>query len=340
MPITRDLSDLPKATTSNAGDGLIPDAEPRFVHLLAKQWQARNEAEGDRPNAVEGSRFRFSDAAKCARAIAYKAAGIPRSNPMDLSGVWNTSLGTIIHDHWQAALQAEYPDARIEVKVVLDDGEGSGHGDATIVEPDAIWVDVPDDDATPGGAGGFVDKVICFELKTVGGWAFKNAIGKAARGRPAEGPNTSHIVQVALAGRMQNADEVIVGYLAKEALSVGMSKGMPDWSRFCAEWTFRREQYEPIADTEITRIAGILKLVDEGLLASRKVPFETPPGAEIVDPVQSRWEQYDEGRLIDTGTVWNGQMCSYCGWFDTCKQLPSGRIPIEQAVAISTQVVA
>lgn len=334
MTLQRDLSSLPKATTSNIGDRLTPDENPRFVHLLAKQWQARNEADGDRPNAVEGSRFRFSDAAKCSRAIAYKAAGIPRSNPMDLSGVWNTSLGTLVHDHWQAALQEAYPDARIEVKVVLDDGEGSGHGDATIVLDDVgVLYD---------GEAGVVhdDKIIAFELKTVGGWKFKNSIGKAARGRPAEGPDTSHIVQVALAGRMQDADEVIVGYLAKEALSYKAAGNMPDWARFCAEWTFTREQYEPIADAEIKRIGGILNLVDKGLLASRKVPFETPPGAEIVDPANSRWEQVDEGLILDTGTVWGGQLCMYCGWFDLCKQLPSGRIPIESAVAISTKAVA
>lgn len=320
-PLAKNLSELPKAAPQSAGGGLAPDAEARFVHVLAQQWQARNDAEGDRPNAVVDTRFRFSDAAKCARAVAYKAAGIARTNPMDLCGVWNTSLGTVVHDHWQEALRAAYPDAEIEVKVSIEGLDGSGHGDATVRTD---------------------ERTVCVELKTVGGWKFKNAIGKAAKSRPAEGPDTSHMVQVALAGKAQNADEVVVAYLAKETLSHAAGAGMTDWSRFCAEWTFTREQYEPIADAEIARVNGILALLDDdGLLAARKVPFEMPPSAEIVDPALSRWEQRGaEGELLDTGSVWNGQLCLYCGWFDLCVKTPSGRVPVEQVVEISRKAVA
>jgi len=318
MALLADHSQLPRAASTDDGGGLLPDAEPRFVHLLAELWALDNAAQGDRPNAVVGSRFRFSDAGKCARAVGYKAAGIARTNPMDLSGVWNTRLGTLIHDAWQEALQKAYPGAEVEVRVRIDGLDGSGHGDAT------VHLD---------------DRVICVELKTVGGWAFKNAIGKAAKGRPAAGPSTPHIVQVALAGRAQDADEVVVAYLAKEALSVAAAGGMPEWARFCAEWTLTREQYEPIAESEVKRLTGILALLDdEGSLPARKVPFETPPGAVIVDPATSRWEQHDvDGLILDTGAVWNGQYCAYCGWWDLCKQTPAGRVPVEQVVAIASK---
>jgi hypothetical protein len=322
-PLKADHSALPKAERSNGDGALLPDPEPRFVHLLAQLWQLDNEAQGDRPNAVKGSRFRFSDAGKCARAIAFKAAGFERTNPMDLSGVWNTRLGTMIHDAWQEAMVLCFPDAKVEVRVTIDDLDGSGHGDCT--------VEIVVDDA---------GRVVVIELKSIGGYGFKSSIGKASKGRPAEGPNTPHIIQGALAAKAQDADELVIGYLSKESLSVAAARGMPEEARFSAEWTFTRDEYEPYADAETKRVAGILDLLDKGELAARKVPHEMPPGAVIVDPASSRWEQYDDGKIVDTGTLWNGQFCAYCGWFDLCKGTDPGRIPVEQVVAITTKAVA
>lgn len=323
MPINRSLDDLPPASGSSAvASGWAPDP-PRFAHLLAEKWQREDQAEGPRPHAVAGTRFRHSDAGKCARAISYTAAGIERSDPMDLTGHWNTRLGTMIHDAWQEALQEAYPHAQVEVKVRPEEF-ASGHIDATIeleqpspLDPNEPWT-------------------IAYELKTVGGYKFKAAVGKVRRGTPPEGPSNEHVLQAAINGLAVNADEVIVGYLAKETLSKTYDD-VPDALKFAAEWTLDRATYEPLARKELERIEGILSLVDDGELAARKVPGV--PG-EIEDPTISRWVKraptdIGQGAIIDTGSIWNGTYCTYCAYFSLCRQTASGRVPVEQVVAIS-----
>lgn len=338
MALARDLSELPKAD-ANGSAGRTPDPEPRFAHLLASAWQAEDIAaqaeRGDRPTA----KFWFSDAGKCARAISYKAAGFARTNPMDLSGTWNVNLGRILHAAWQQALLAAYPTAQIEVRVGIDGLDASGYGDAVVRIPEAgEWVDPPNDNGCD--QSGFLNRVIALELKSIGGYGFKDAIGKARRGQVPTGPKFEHIVQGALLGKSQNADEVVIVYLAKECLSANVSSGMPEWARFCAEWTLTRDEYEPIADAEIARITGILRLVDGGELAARKVPDpELPKGAEIVDPKASRWEvRNTEGEVVDLGTLWGGSYCTYCSWFDLCRNTPSGRVPVDAVSEVLVEV--
>jgi hypothetical protein len=305
MTIKRSNADIP--------DGWHPDPEPRFVHLLAEKWAAEDAERGERPHAVPGTRFRHSDAGGCARKLAYKAAGIPRTDPMDVTGTWNTRLGTMIHDAWQSALLLRYPDAEIEVVSQCFD-EGSGSMDALISVSNYL------------GYGEGETLRVSFELKTVGGYKMKSAIGKIRRGTPPEGPSKEHIIQAALNGLAHDADEVVIGYLAKETLSKNYDD-VPDLGKFCAEWTLTREQYEPIARLEIQRVEGILDLLDEGLLAARKVPGT--PG-EIVDPTTSRWEQRDsDDMVLDTGSVWNGGFCSYCSHFTGCSRTQPGRIDVE-----------
>jgi len=252
VAIKRDLSDLPPA-------GLAPDDSPRFISVLVDEWaDARDD---DKPTA-NGTPFRHSDAGKCARAISYTAAGIPRSDPMDITGVWNTSLGSLIHEQWQEALQRRWPDAEVEVTCSMVGADGSGHIDAVIRDyPSPLRSDAP--------------WVIAYELKTVGGFGFKAAVGAARKGTPAEGPKAAHLLQAAINGRAVDADEVIVGYLAKECISANVARRFgitDDVGRFAAEWTLTREQYEPLADLEAERVAGILDLVADGKLAARKSP--------------------------------------------------------------------
>ena len=304
MALAADLSHLP------ADHGRTPDAEPRFVQLLVEKWADEND--DDKPTAL-GTRIRHSDAGKCARAIACTAAGIPKSDPMDLTGVWNVSLGTIIHEAWQEALAERFTadgpaEIEIEPKVGHPDLDASGHLDAII---------------RTGG------RTIVYELKTIGGFGFKAAIGKMGRGKPAEGPKAEHLMQAALNGLAADADEIVIGYLAKECLSVNMAKDLPEVARFAAEWTYQRDEYEPIANAEKVRLGGILTLLDGGELAARKFPPGTlPPGAEIVDPTQGRWEVRDQDQVVDTGTWW---ACGYCSHRTLCATLPAGRIPVAAA---------
>jgi hypothetical protein len=309
----KDLSGLPR---NNGRTGLVPDAEPRFIGVLVDKWAT--EADDDKPTA-HGTPFRHSDAGKCARAISYSAAKIPASNPMDLTGVWNTTLGSRIHEWWQEALAERWPDAEIEPKVRTVGADGSGHLDAVIRGSKA---NVDSERMEPW--------TICYELKTVGGYGFKSSIGVARKGTPAEGPNATHLYQAALNAAAVDADETVIGYLSKEAVGIGIgrSNNMTPLDRIAAEWTFTRDQYMPLAEKEAARIKGILALVDEGTLSRRVVPDEMPPGAEIVDPARSAWTVERDGVTEQTGSLWGGQYCDYCKYLDLCTATPPGRIPV------------
>lgn len=323
MPIARDLSDLPPADNR---DGLTPDPSPRFISVLADQWAEENYLAGDKATAL-GTRFRHSDAGKCSRAIAYTAAGIPKSDPMDITGVWNTSLGTLIHEQWQEALTARFPDAEVEVRCATVGADGSGHIDAVIRI-------APED----GGSYERPPYVISYELKTVGGFAFKAGVGAARKGTPAEGPKASHLLQASLNGLAVDADEVVIGYLAKECISLNVAKRFgigDDVGRFAAEWTLTREQYEPLARLEAERADGILGLVDEGLLAARKTP-EMPVGAEITDPATGEWQRVAGDEVAEVGSTW--ECFPYCSFHTLCAQTNAGRIPIAEAAEVAVSL--
>jgi hypothetical protein len=325
MAIRRSIDDLP--------EGCPPDPKPRFVQLLAEKWQRENEAAGAREHAIPGTRFRHSDAAGCARLLAYKAAGVPPSNPMDLCGIWNTRLGTLIHDEWQKALIEAYPDAEIEVIVGTAEADRSGHIDALflVTEPEG--------------------RRIAYELKSIGGYGFKAAVGKIRRGTPPEGPRLSAIVQGALGADDVHADELVVGLLGKETIST--SYGMGDVDRFGAEWTFVPEQYRPIAAAERERVTGILARLDAGELPARVIPgvhSDRAPEltATITDPSSGTWQVWgvppggDEFGapnpvLVDTGTTWH---CDYCSHQDFCNLTDPGRMPAEVFVQIGKGLVS
>lgn len=319
MAIKRSVDDLatPRGSSQKAS-GWAPDPAPRFAHLLATKWQADGEAERA-AHVSSGAQFRASDAGGCARKLAYKAAGIAESDPMDITGYWNTTIGRWLHDQWQQAVD-EDPDvhARFEVEYRFLDGRGIVRVDALI----ELEQPSPKDQNEPF--------TIVYEGKSINGYGFKAAIGKIRRGTPAEGPRTGAILQGAIGGLCAGADEVVVGNWAKETLSGSTYDDVDELARFTAEWTLTREQFEPLARTELERVEGILTLLETGLLASRKIPGA--PG-EIVDPSMGRWEKLDpSGLTLDTGKTWE---CNYCSYQSLCVQTPSGRVPVEQVVEIS-----
>lgn len=314
MALKQDLSHLP-TPAKTTGEGLAPDATPRFAHLLVEQWREDEQRKGDLARAHTDTRFRHSDAGGCARAIAYAALDIEASNPMDLSGYWNTGLGSRVHDMWQSVISIRFPDAAIEQKVRTVGADGSGHIDAVVRMP-----------LSDGS------KVVAVELKTVGGFAYKMAVGE--RGA-AQGPKAEHMLQAALNAAAVDADEAVIVYLAKEALSVNVAKrkGFDEIGRFAAEWTLTRKQYLPLAQEEAERVAGILALVDDGTLPLRRFPSaELPKGHEIVDPSVGRYEvRGAEGDVLDTGTWW---ACGYCKFQTLCQEVGAGRPPVDTVVKI------
>lgn len=306
MAITRDLSDLPGP--ADGGRGFPPDAEPRYAQVLVEQLAERHAERGDRPTAYD-TRVRHSDAGKCARAIAYAAAGIPRSNPMDLVGEWSTSLGSAIHDMWQEALVARGITADIEPKVQIDGLDASGHADAVITAENG--------------------RRILYELKTTGGFSYKLKVGE--RG-PAEGPPVAVICQSALNAMAVDADELIIGYLATEAIGrmPAQRKRISELGRIVAEWSFTRDEYMPVAQAEVDRLRFILDLLDTGLLAARNVPGEMPADGVVVDPRAGRWEVHDDnGDVVDAGTFWG---CDYCSWRDVCATTGPGAEPVSVVI--------
>lgn len=302
MALAADLSHLPKPAKLKA-DAWAPDAEPRFVNLLVEQWALDNE-ERNR-NYQRRNRFHLSSAGACARVIALAALDTPDSDPMDLSGIHNVTLGQLLHEQWQASVVAKYPDAEIEFRSITLGGEGSGYADAKITLADGT--------------------VIVIEFKSIGGFGFKMAVGD--RGA-AQGPKFEHVLQGAINAVEAGADELVISYLAKETLSVNVAKkkGFTELGRFCAEWTLTRDEFPPLAAAELARVQGILDLLDDGQLPARKIPSpELPRNATIIDPATGRWEVRDADGLTDTGTAWN---CGYCRYQTLCATQEPGRQPI------------
>lgn len=332
MALARDLSDLPTPAVLT-GDGRTPDPEPTFLRPYFDAIRERHAAEGERPHAVEGTRFRHSMAHACARQIAYHALGVPASDPMDLTGMIVTGNGTTKHDEIQALL----PEVQPEVRCRIDGFDGSGNADGLLVLDGADTTSSPHDGETPYAE--LPAQRIVWEHKNVGGFAFKKAVGE--RGR-AEGPKQAHIVQGALNAKALDADLLVITYATWEAISVGIAarKGFTEEGRISAQWTFTREEWEPLADVEVARVSGILALLDDGTLPARRFPDEElPKGHRVTDPTTGQWQvQDDEGQILDAGTWW---ACLYCRYQTACASTDPGRQPIsEVAVALGLEVAA
>lgn len=308
MALKQDHSQLPTPAATSA-DGRRPDPSPTFLQPYFDHLVLTNELEGERPHAVEGTRFRHSMAAACSRQVAFHALEVPASNPMDLAGIVVTSNGTRKHDEIQAVLTAHgWESMRVEVPCKVDGFDGSGSADGV----------TGDDDGT----------VICWEHKNVGGFAFKMAVGE--RG-VAQGPKHAHIVQGALNALAQQADLLVITYMTWEAISVNIAKrkGFDEAGRVAAQWTFTRDEWEPLAVAEVERVTKILACVDGGELPARVIPDpDLPVGHRIVHPATGGWEVRDaETDMVgDAGSFW---ACGYCRWQDTCAQTAPGR----QAIA-------
>ncbi len=270
-----------------------PVPVPMLTSILVDAIHDANEAEGKRPKAFD-TMFRHSDAAKCARQMAFSHLGFDETEPMDLAGEWVTTLGTRIHELWQDALGAgDYPLQEIEVKVRFDD-LCSGHLDALIETKEGVR--------------------ICFELKTMGSFGFDKATGLMrknwARKEP-EGPRLSAVIQGSLNALASNADLLVIGIIGLEAMSKGYAEkvGASDLDRIMGEWHYTRSEFEPLALMELDRFRETKAWIDNG---------DLPP----------RWGLNDKGYSTNldpaTDNDWN---CVYCPYRSLCIEAgPSARI--------------
>jgi hypothetical protein len=315
MALKQDHSDLPAAQGSKP-KGRKPDASPTFLKPYLDHLVAAHEAAGERPHAIGGTRFRHSMAGACSRQVAYHALGVPASNPMDLAGILVTGNGTAKHDEIQAVLVellGDYFRPEVAVKVEGLDGSGSADGEFQ-------WF------ADNGPVDGDAGPLTCWEHKNVGGFAFKMAIGERGEAR---GPKHDHIVQGALNALAMGADLLVITYLTWEAISVQAAKRkkIDEAGRVCAQWTFTRDEWEPLALAEVERVTKILACLDGGELPARVIPDpELPAGHRMTHPPTGGWEvRGEEGEILDAGEWW---ACGYCRWRDTCAQTATGRQPI------------
>lgn len=295
MAIKRDMSEVPPAAKQA---GYPPLKKPEYAALLARKWADAKMDRDELEFSIPDTRIRMSWAADCARKMSYGINGTEPTEPFDEATFWNFGIGSWIHEEWQRVLTETFPGAEAEVTTDLRPFglDGSGHCDLLLVTEDG--------------------RRIAFELKSIGGFGAKMAVG--ARG-PARGPSLSHITQGALNGLALDADEVRIIYLSKENMSdremtnVGFTES---WQKFCYEWVYSREEYEAIAHTEIKRMNKILDYVDNGELAPRQIPDkDIPPKARIVDPSTGRWELQQDGMVLDSGSHW---LCAYCPYQSQC----------------------
>lgn len=305
MAIKRDLSALRNADK----EVHLPDTTARFAPRLAEAWAATVD-QGDKAFAHEDTMIRHSWAGGCARRIAYDIAGAEKTEPLTLADHWRFGIGTLAHERWQEVMVEAFPEAEVEVKVRIDEIPSSGHIDLVLRE--MIEESTPDDD------GGNVH-VTAMELKTINGFGFKAAIG--ARGE-AEGPRHSALLQGALNAHAVDADELVIVYLSLENLSPRelnkMWPGGESWQRFAAEWTYTRDEYEPLAEAEISRLRRIVEFVEAGDEVPRLL--SDPPGAIVINPVdQVGYGRYQvvarDGTVLGEDTTW---VCAYCSYRTRC----------------------
>jgi len=299
MPINRDLSSLAAAEPRSA---VVPDLNPFIGRALAGQWLDENH-EQHKNHAVEGTKFRFSMAGSCSRALAYYMTQVEETDPIDEADAWRMGLGTMIHEALQDACVKAFPGAETEVKVQVDGLNGSGHIDMVLhdVRDGKPWV-------------------TAVEIKSINGFGFKMA-ATGFKG-PAEGPRRSHIQQGALGAMSVNADELIICYVAMENVSPSLAKYSDDpvFGRFTAQWTYDRATYMKYAVDEIDRVNHVINALESGASAIDIEPtVENNNGVivSITNPSNGAWILQHENEVLDSGTVWN---CNYCRWQSRCSK--------------------
>lgn len=263
-----------------------PVSVPVITNLLLDQVKQAAQDEGRRPKAFP-TRFRYSSAGKCGRALAYEAEGGPESDEGDVADEWVMWLGKAIHEVMGSALQESYGSA-----VTLE--APSTIGDLVSGSADAV---IKTDQAT-----------IVYELKTTGAMGFDRAIGlrriKYQRNSP-EGPRMTAKLQGALNAVAHEADMLVIGVIGLEAISKPLARatgfGMHD--RVMGEWHYNRGEFEAWATLELARLRGIAMVMDEGIL---------PPRAAVGDEGETVILNPDAAKVH-----W---MCEYCRFRTRCSE--------------------
>jgi hypothetical protein len=284
----KDLSHLPRAQEV---EGLAPDDDTTFVTVLVDELAKQP----PKPKAAD-TLSRHSSAASCLKREALLRDGV-EPEPMDLAGLHVTHIGTLIHESWQAALKRKYPDVELEPTSSIG-ALTSGHADGMLAY--------------------LHDNKRVLELKTEGEFSFDKQAGIKG---PAEGPKSSHMVQLALNVVAHNADSGTLVLLRRSSISAPQAErfGIDVVRRFGAQWTFTREQLQPLADEWLAQLAWVRDHPTDEV--PRFVPHEMPKGARL-NPETGTWTHEIDGDIVDTGSYWSkGAGClHYCNVAEACRK--------------------
>lgn len=284
-----------------------PISNPIITHLLAKEWWEK--AQTPKPTAL-GTPLRYSSAYACSRQQSYAAFEAQPTEPVDEAGAWVMGVGTLIHEALQEAIGRQFPNAVFEL--------GTAHGDYVSGSCDAY---IPSADLA--GIGN-----VLYELKTMGTFSFDKQVGwNRMRGeyKYPEGPAQKAIAQAGINALGvekhlgTNISYVVLGSITFEALSLQKAEkmGVGEYNRVMAEWWIPRDQWEPLALSELERMNALGGLVTNGYLGAREAR-DDDGNTKILDPLGRDWQ------------------CAYCQFRTVCTQDGSGVIRITDSNAVPT----
>ena len=269
-------------------------------HLWLKKMMTENEAKGRKEQAFD-TPFRYSDAGSCTRKLGYTNLGY-EGEPFDAPATLVTWVGTTIHEKVQAAAIEAYMDAFTEEGKSQIEGLTSGHYDGIL---------------TTRFVGSSAEHRTLYELKTMGGTAFKKSIGFSNKGLGTPvGPRRSAVIQAALNALANDCDDILIGHISLEAISkqAAARMGLSEMERIIAEWRIPKEVWEPIAYEEMGRLQEALDDLHIDVLPDRHA-VDDDGKVVTLDPDNSRWWQ-----------------CSYCSYRDQCVQDGPGRPSIKESI--------
>lgn len=254
--------------------------------------------------------FGGSTLGKCAQALAFEMAGVPKTDPMGEGGHFATGTGSMTHDAIQEELQARPPaglSVAVEVPWRVDTGDVQVASAADIV-------------FGPEGKEPVEDPNEVVDIKRIAPFGFKMKMTK-------EGPDRGNVLQVAMAMKALGAPLGRLVYIGQAELKGSDRIDKSDEPAFDArqnrygEFTFSWDSVEALVDEELARLAAIKRFHGEGKEIPRAIPGVMPKGARVVDPATGAWQLWTDGgqgpALMDTGKVWQ---CRYCDWQTACTE--------------------
>jgi hypothetical protein len=203
-----------------------------------------------------------SSAGGCARAIAFRVAGVEGANPPSVDSLFNFYIGDAVHDKIQAAVLAKIPEAEKEVNGVIEN--------FITCRADLCY---PAEDS----------KIVCCEIKSTSDFGFKLATGARLKSngqwnkkdQQAEGPKREHVLQVGISAKSIAADYLCIVYARKTA-----AKDEP----IIAEWRFKVADFDQEIQAEIERLRSIVASVQNGVWPDREYN-----GTIIQNPLKVRF---------------------------------------------------